>query len=32
MIVPSVPGFGFSTPLPNHPDMNSWKVADSGTP
>jgi pimeloyl-ACP methyl ester carboxylesterase len=28
VIVPSVPGFGFSTPLPNHPDMNFWKVAD----
>ena len=28
MIVPSFPGFGFSTPLPDHPDMNFWKVAD----
>ncbi|GAA2674513.1 epoxide hydrolase family protein [Nonomuraea recticatena] len=28
VIVPSFPGFGFSTPLPNHPDMNFWKVAD----
>ncbi|GLW05173.1 multidrug MFS transporter [Microtetraspora sp. NBRC 13810] len=28
VIVPSLPGFGFSTPLPNHPDMNFWKVAD----
>ncbi|GAA4231393.1 hypothetical protein FHR32_006342 [Streptosporangium album] len=27
-IVPSLPGFGFSTPLPDHPDMNFWKVAD----
>jgi pimeloyl-ACP methyl ester carboxylesterase len=27
VIVPSLPGFGFSTPLPNHPDMNFWKVA-----
>lgn len=22
VIVPSFPGFGFSTPLPGHPDMN----------
>ncbi|MFI7036526.1 epoxide hydrolase family protein [Microbispora rosea] len=28
VIVPSFPGFGFSTPLPDHPDMNYWKVAD----
>lgn len=28
VIVPSLPGFGFSTPLPNHPDMNFWKIAD----
>jgi Epoxide hydrolase N terminus len=28
VIVPSVPGFGFSTPLPDNPDMNFWKVAD----
>lgn len=28
VIVPSLPGFGFSTPLPNNPDMNFWKVAD----
>ena len=28
MIVPSFPGFGFSTPLPDNPDMNLWKVAD----
>jgi pimeloyl-ACP methyl ester carboxylesterase len=28
VIVPSVPGFGFSAPLPNNPDMNFWKVAD----
>ena len=27
VIVPSFPGFGFSTPLPDHPDMNFW-VAD----
>jgi microsomal epoxide hydrolase len=27
VIVPSLPGFGFSTPLPQ-PDMNFWKVAD----
>ncbi|CCH30075.1 epoxide hydrolase [Actinosynnema sp. NPDC047251] len=28
VIVPSFPGFGFSTPLPDHPDLNFWKVAD----
>lgn len=28
VIVPSLPGFGFSSPLPNNPDMNFWKVAD----
>ncbi|MET7770361.1 epoxide hydrolase family protein [Nocardia sp. NPDC005366] len=28
VIVPSFPGFGFSSPLPDHPDMNFWKVAD----
>ncbi|WP_131737251.1 epoxide hydrolase family protein [Actinomadura roseirufa] len=28
VIVPSFPGFGFSGPLPDHPDMNYWKVAD----
>jgi hypothetical protein len=28
VIVPSFPGFGFSTPLPDNPDMNLWKVAD----
>jgi pimeloyl-ACP methyl ester carboxylesterase len=28
VIVPSLPGFGFSTPLPDNPDMNFWKVAD----
>lgn len=28
VIVPSLPGFGFSTPLPNHPDLNFWKIAD----
>jgi microsomal epoxide hydrolase len=28
VIVPSFPGFGFSGPLPDHPDMNFWKVAD----
>jgi pimeloyl-ACP methyl ester carboxylesterase len=28
VIVPSFPGFGFSTPLPHNPDMNFWKVAD----
>ncbi len=26
--MPSLPGFGFSTPLPNAPDMNFWKMAD----
>jgi pimeloyl-ACP methyl ester carboxylesterase len=28
VIVPSLPGFGFSSPLLNHPDMNFWKIAD----
>jgi microsomal epoxide hydrolase len=28
VIVPSLPGFGFSTPLTQHPDMNFWKIAD----
>jgi len=28
VIVPDLPGFGFSTPLPDHPDMNFWKVAE----
>ncbi len=28
VIVPSFPGFGFSTPVPNAPDLNFWKVAD----
>ncbi|WP_328535317.1 epoxide hydrolase family protein [Streptomyces sp. NBC_00344] len=28
VIVPSLPGFGFSGPLPGNPDMNFWKVAD----
>jgi hypothetical protein len=28
VIEPSLPGFGFSTPLPENPDMNFWKVAD----
>ncbi len=28
VIVPSLPGFGFSTPLPERPDMNFWKMAD----
>lgn len=27
VIVPSLPGFGFSTPLPQ-PDMNFWRIAD----
>jgi pimeloyl-ACP methyl ester carboxylesterase len=27
-IVPSLPGFGFSTPLTSRPDMNFWKIAD----
>ncbi|MFC6715660.1 epoxide hydrolase family protein [Branchiibius cervicis] len=28
VIVPSLPGFGFSTPIPQRPDMNYWKMAD----
>lgn len=28
VIVPSLPGFGFSTPLVDRPDMNFWKMAD----
>ncbi|MEQ0558719.1 epoxide hydrolase family protein [Amycolatopsis sp. NEAU-NG30] len=28
VIIPSFPGFGFSGPLPRHPDLNFWKVAD----
>ncbi|ADB33322.1 Microsomal epoxide hydrolase [Kribbella flavida DSM 17836] len=28
VIVPSLPGFGFSTPLADRPDMNFWKIAD----
>ncbi|MCD1260957.1 alpha/beta fold hydrolase [Paenibacillus athensensis] len=28
VIVPSLPGFGFSTPLQSRPDMNFWKIAD----
>jgi pimeloyl-ACP methyl ester carboxylesterase len=28
VLAPSFPGFGFSTPLPDRPDMNFWKVAD----
>ncbi|MBG0823566.1 epoxide hydrolase [Planomonospora sp. ID91781] len=28
VIVPSLPGFGFSGPLPDHPDLNFWKIAD----
>jgi pimeloyl-ACP methyl ester carboxylesterase len=28
VLVPSFPGFGFSGPLPDHPDMNFRKVAD----
>jgi microsomal epoxide hydrolase len=28
VIIPSFPGFGFSSPLPDRPDMNFWKVAD----
>lgn len=28
VIVPSLPGFGFSTPLVERPDMNFWKMAD----
>ena len=28
VLVPSFPGFGFSSPLSDRPDMNFWKVAD----
>ncbi|MEU5868059.1 epoxide hydrolase [Nonomuraea sp. NPDC047529] len=28
VIVPSLPGFGFSAPLDHRPDMNFWKIAD----
>ncbi len=28
VIIPSFPGFGFSAPLPRHPELNFWKVAD----
>ena len=28
VIVPSLPGFGFSTPLTRNPEMNFWKIAD----
>jgi hypothetical protein len=28
VIEPSLPGFGFSTLVPEDPDMNFWKVAD----
>jgi pimeloyl-ACP methyl ester carboxylesterase len=28
VIVPSFPGFGFSSPLPDNPDMNFWKTAE----
>jgi microsomal epoxide hydrolase len=28
VIVPSLPDFGFSSPLPENPDMNFWRVAD----
>jgi pimeloyl-ACP methyl ester carboxylesterase len=28
VIVPSLPGFGFSTPLTKQPDMNFWKIAE----
>ncbi len=28
VIVPSLPGFGFSTPPSSSPDMNFWKIAD----
>lgn len=28
VIVPSLPGFGFSTPLTDRPDVNFWKIAD----
>jgi pimeloyl-ACP methyl ester carboxylesterase len=28
VIVATLPGWGFSVPLPNNPDMNFWKTAD----
>jgi pimeloyl-ACP methyl ester carboxylesterase len=28
LIVPSLPGFGFSTPPTGRPDLNFWKIAD----
>jgi len=28
VIIPTLPGWGFSTPLPDNPDMNFWKIAD----
>ncbi|MCI2422940.1 epoxide hydrolase [Saccharopolyspora sp. K220] len=28
VIVATLPGWGFSSPLPDHPDMNFWKIAD----
>lgn len=28
VIVPSLPGFGFSAPLMERPDMNFWKIAE----
>jgi microsomal epoxide hydrolase len=28
VIVPSLPGFGFSTPSTGRPDLNFWKIAD----
>ncbi|WP_121712111.1 epoxide hydrolase family protein [Streptomyces sp. E5N91] len=28
VIIPTLPGWGFSTPLADNPDMNFWKIAD----
>lgn len=28
VIVATIPGLGFSSPVANHPDLNFWKVAD----
>jgi microsomal epoxide hydrolase len=28
LIIPSYPGFAFSSPLPEHSDLNFWKVGD----
>ncbi|WP_019143989.1 epoxide hydrolase family protein [Aeromicrobium massiliense] len=28
VIVPSLPGFGFSTPVDRHPDLSFWRIAE----